>query len=936
MRRFVSLFIIFFCLPFAFSYGGFMSGEKSLRVVKTEWFDIIFPEKCEPTARKIASVADSYYSEISSKLGTEPYQRFPVSITSSIEDLNAFFSPAPYNMICLYDTALDENLDSSEGIESVFYHELTHAVTLNMKSPFWRGLSVMSDLFTLPGISLTSFWYEGAAVSFESLGEGGRLNSPFFTQVVAQAKIDGKFPSWRDVTGARDVYPSGSVAYYFGGAFAKYLQKTYGMEKYGEFWKRAGKSTTLSFCAGVFKKVYGLKMSRAWQDFYDSIEVPSEFVEIDYSLVSRKNSVVTAFDSVDVDGRTFVAYFDSLSSAVFLWSSDLKKSKRLFSVTGVRKIRFSPDGKYLAVSRVVSKDNVKSEIGIYGLSEKKYRRLKLSGVKNASVCASGGGFFVTAFDFKSAEKRVVRFRFGDVFSSSFDFSVEKSFPLSDCETAYSISDIDSSRTALVVKNSLSWKIRVVDFSNGSSVDYDFGKNIVHNLHVVRSSEKVFLAFSYATLGEKIGSLSKMAFAELKDEGLEILSQSVPLPFGVVDFSFGESGFVFVGEKYVSKPLCFAGEIPFEENPLFEPAEKSVFKNDERSVSEVGSSGEDSAAPAESEKIDYNPVPYFLHGAFLPFSLSCVYDSDFSPSAYEFLGATFASSTPWTDKITIFSSGYSPFSKTCGFSLSLNGGDDSLSYALSASGSFDSGGFLQTVDSVSVSKVLHRFLAGFLSFGGASSFFYGDEHVSSGFAKTGLRSKSNAYLTFSTKRKFRPEVDQIAGFSFTPFVVFDFKNLGYVGLENKVEKKYLNAGGTFSARIPGPFPISLGASAFPEEGVFLAGSASVILFSFEIQKGVPALSVYANRLSLAASYSPKVSYAGGELFDIGRIFEIARDVRRSDYSDAAALSVCLAVSPNTSYFVSAVKVGLQCDFVYRPNPAVGKDDFSFGLSLNASY
>ena len=557
-------------------------------------------------------------------------------------------------------------------------------------------------------------------------------------------------------------------------------------------------------------------------------------------------------------------------------------------------------------------------------------------MKNASVCASDGGFFVTAFDFKSAEKRVVRFRFGDVFSSSCDFSVEKSFPLSDSETAYSISDIDSSKTALIVKAGLSWKIRVVDFSDGSSVDYDFGKNIVHNLHVVRSPEKVFLAFSYAPLGGKMGSLSKMAFAELKDGSLDFQSQSVSIPFGVVDFSFGESGFVFVGEKYVSKPLCFADEIPFEENPLFEPAEKSVFKNEERSVSESGSSGEDSAASAEFEKIEYNPVPYFLRGAFLPFSLSCVYDSDFSPSAYEFLGATFASSTPWTDKITIFSAGFSPFSKTCGCSLSLNGGDDSLSYALSASGSFDSGGFLQTVDSVSVSKVLHRFLAGFLSFGGASSFFYGDENVSSGFAKTGLRSKSNAYLTFSTKRKFRPEVDQIAGFSFTPFVVFDFKNLGYVGLENKVEKKYLNAGGTFSARIPGPFPISLGASAFPEEGVFLAGSASVILFSFEIQKGVPALSVYANRLSLAASYSPKVSYAGGELFDIGRISEIARDVRRSDYSDAAALSVCLAVSPNTSYFVSAVKVGLQCDFVYRPNPAVGKDDFSFGLSLNASY
>lgn len=936
MRRFVSLFILFFCLPFAFSYGGFMSGEEGLRVVKTEWFDIIFPEKCESTARKIASVADSYYSEISSKLGTEPYQRFPVSITSSIEDLNAFFSPAPYNMICLYDTALDENLDSSEGIESVFYHELTHAVTLNMKSPFWRGLSVMADLFTLPGISLTSFWYEGAAVSFESLGEGGRLNSPFFTQVVAQAKIDGKFPSWRDVTGARDVYPGGSVAYYFGGAFANYLQETYGMEKYGEFWKRAGKSTTLSFCAGVFKKVYGLKMSRAWRDFYDSIEVPSEFSEIDYSLVSRKNSVVTAFDSVDVDGRTFVAYFDSLSSAVFLLSSDSRKSKRLFSVTGVRKIRFSPDGKYLAVSRVVSKDNVKSEIGIYGLSEKKYRRLKLSGVKNASVCAFDGGFFVTAFDFKSVEKRVVRFRFGDVFSSSCGFSVEKSFPLSDSETAYSISDIDSSKTALIVKDSLSWKIRVVDFGAGSSVDYDFGKNIIHNLHVVRSPEKIFLAFSYATLGEKIGSLSKMAFAELKDEGLEILSQSVPLPFGVVDFSFGVSGFVFVGEKYVSKPLCFAEKISFEKNQLFEPETKVTAQNDERSVSDSGSFSGESATVAELEKIEYNPFPYFLHGAFLPFSLASAYDSDFSPSAAEFLGVTFASSTPWTDKITIFSAGYSPSSKTSGCSLFFKGGDDSLSCSLSASAAFDSSGFLQTFDSLSLSKVLHRFLAGYFSFGCSSDFFFGDEVSSSNCSQSGTHSKSVAFFELSTKRKFRPEVEQIVGFAFRPFVVFDYKDLDYERLENTIEKKYLNAGASLSFRIPGLFPLAFGASLFPEEGTFISGSATVLLCSFEIQKGIPALSAYLNRIYLKASYSSKIAYASGEMFDAGRFSDIAKNVGSGDYSDAASLSACFVLSPNTSYFVSALKFSMQCVFVYRPNPAVGKDDFSFGFSVGAVY
>ena len=957
MKKFFLSLTFFLSISLAFSYGGFMSGEKNLKVIKTEWFDIIFPEKCEVDARKIAAVADSYYSEISSELGTEPYQRFPVSITTAVENLNAFFSPAPYNMICLFDTPLDENLDSSEGIESIFYHELTHAVTLNMKSPFWRGLSVMADFLTLPGISLTSFWYEGASVSFESLGDGGRLNSPFFTQVVAQAKIDGKFPSWRDVTGARDVYPSGSVAYYFGGAFAKYIRQTYGAEKYGEFWKKAGKSTTLSFCAGIFKKTYGIKMSDAWKNFRDSIDVsdfenPADSSRFESEILSKKKSVVSAFDVRTIKSAgsdkeksySIAAFFDSPSNGVFLYSTETKKTKRLFSVTDVKNLALSPDGKYIAVSRICVKANEKVEIGIYDIENRKYRKISTSGMKNASVCKKGGGFFVTAFDFSSPKKKIVRLSFDEKFRV-----LEKSgeIELSDDEIPYSLTSLGENRIAFIVKKALSWKIRIADFESEKIDEYDFGKTILHNLHVVRDGDdSCELALSFATLGEKIGTLSKCAIARIDKSSfnMSFLPQENPLPFGIINFSMSENGdeFFFVGEKYDERPFFVSESLVFGEKIQIESKCISFAnaENDEKyeiadEKNEVAENSEISAEEIGFSFSSYNPLKYFFHGAVLPFSLSSAYDTDFDSASSQFLGVTFASSTPWTDKITIFSAGFSPFSKTYGCSLSVRGGNDAVSYSASGSANFDNGGFLQTVDSVSVGAVLYRFLFGAISAGAYSNFFYGEEVSDEKYVQSGTHSKSGAYVLLSRKRKSRPSANQIIGYSVKPFLVFDYKDIGYNIIENKVEKKYLNVGGSLTSNFPGLFPLSFSATLFPEESCFLHGSAVVTLFSYEIQKGIPAFSVYANRISLKAAYSGKISYVNDEFFDIQRVKEIATNVRKDDYSDALSLSASITMSPNTSYFVSALQFSLGCAFVYRPNPAVGKKKYQFGFTFSSS-
>jgi len=95
----------------ASALDGVLHGSRNLSVLRTEYFDIIYPEDAKASALKIATVADGYYLDICSRLGLELHIRFPVTITRQVENLNAYFSVYPYNRIVLYDTVIPTDMD---------------------------------------------------------------------------------------------------------------------------------------------------------------------------------------------------------------------------------------------------------------------------------------------------------------------------------------------------------------------------------------------------------------------------------------------------------------------------------------------------------------------------------------------------------------------------------------------------------------------------------------------------------------------------------------------------------------------------------------------------------------------------------------------------------------------------------------------------------
>ena len=103
-KEILSLFLLTILVSGLFAHGGMFSGEKKLRLVKTKWFDIIYPERCEASAAILYEKADQVYDEVTAQYGLTPAFRMPVVITPAVDQFNAFWTAVPYNHIAIYDT----------------------------------------------------------------------------------------------------------------------------------------------------------------------------------------------------------------------------------------------------------------------------------------------------------------------------------------------------------------------------------------------------------------------------------------------------------------------------------------------------------------------------------------------------------------------------------------------------------------------------------------------------------------------------------------------------------------------------------------------------------------------------------------------------------------------------------------------------------------
>ena len=762
-KVFSFVLIVFLAINTLFAHGGVMSGHKKLSVYSTKYFNIVYPEECKNSAFILSQNADKIYEDIAKEFGCNASITIPMPVvfTGKVEQFNAYWTSTPYNHIVMYDTASIEDLAVfTEQMLSTFKHEATHAFTFNMHAAGWAVIrAIFGDCINPSALMVTSGRAEGATLVSESSTGEGRLNDEFSNQMVKQAKIEGKFPSYYTVQGAGDDYPRGNF-YYFNGAFDQWLVQKYGMEKYASWWYDLVNLKRLTV-TGAFKKNYNMSIDLAWGMFYGDIEVPEDTIYEPVKergikdffksgeKVSSKNRAGALYENLS-SYKNGLFYFDENSQAAYILKNDSSRkngyqTKKLFTGRNLQSAKISKDGRFVALNEYsVLSSTVKMRTRIFDVKKGTFHTINQSGLTDARVFKSGEDYFLFVREYKDHNNKLVSYKI--VMKNNRVKGFEKyaeRYLSSNSMIQDGTQAGQDGQIVLLLIDGIQTKICVTDTSLSSMQEYEIPslENQRITLKNVNADDNNNVYFTWI----KKGTLPSLGFINL-DNG-QVSLENVNLNGGVYSPVVLDDGkqvayiakcyrFNSLYTKNIQADKITSLQVEKKEMPLLEPyiPSQDVVEN---KVNEKLPGHSDILLPMapktfaefNEKSTKYNPFSFLVRGIFLPVSSAVVYDFD-DKISYSIaqntplLGLTYITSDPWNAGLLQLSCGWNILSQNPGV-LSLtykNGTQTSLfSYLVNLTSEFRLDGWARESLAGSVSSGI--------PFGRFSSLVFGLESVS---------------------------------------------------------------------------------------------------------------------------------------------------------------------------------------------------------------
>lgn len=780
------LITLVFCFS-CFSYDGELSGEKDLRVIETKWFDIIFPPASYESAKILAQNADRIYEEVYDSFEMQPYTRMPIVIAPAVEQLNAFFTSAPYNHIVVYDTLPDAGQSASlavfsENLLSVFKHECVHAVSFNLKSKGWRVVgSIFGDVINPAYLFVTPGLAEGTAVVKESENGEGRLNDGYSMQILRQAKVENKFPAYADEQGASKLYPYGSH-YEFNGAFYNWVQEKFGMEKFVLFWYKLANFQTMSTML-TFRSIFGMGINDAWKQFRDELYVPNvdasplsddAYSDVfnmvrgkDVSQFSMENKTAARYTSL-TSSDAGIACVDTASGTVLFFQKKggaYAKPKTLFRRANISRISFSRDGKLLAVSYLAnSSATTKSRVAIYDMKRHSFFALPETKLRDATIVEIDGEKKLVAVRVYSQKAELVLFDLQRRGSNSTDgkiVGIEQNviLPVDTNSLLVSPTHAGNGNVAYILKEGNDWEIVMQQLVKDVNGDVRYGERHAYKLPEKMSlrslawdaaaSDEAFASGATSASDDVFANGSSSASAGWSASGAFLVSCAMPNTFprlarisvssdgAMMELQDSDvSGGVLSPVAADSNGLVFYSAAFFRNSRLLsvdtakigftEIALENISLQNNALLPQTNIPQNGTLVASNLRK--YNPLNYYKRGIFLPIPLAQTYTVSGTQIVSNplFLGLLYASSNPWNGKIVILSGGVRPEPLEVDLSLSVTGGTNTslFKYNLLGNVAFDKKGFLQTFDQAKLQSSIPFGKYMSLNFYDTFSFFYG--------------------------------------------------------------------------------------------------------------------------------------------------------------------------------------------------------------------
>ena len=996
MKKFI--FAIMLIARFAiasplFAYEGVMAGQKNLRIVQTEYFDIIYAPGSAQSAAILAERADGVYKELTETLNLLHPFRLPLVISPALDTFNAYFSSFPFNHIVLFDTVPPADMMVfTETLMNTFRHELTHAITYNLHNNFWYGVRrVFGDVMNPALLTITIAWAEGAAVSLESAAGEGRVNSEYAMQLLKQAKIEGVFPKYSEIQGARDIYPYTTQSYIFGGAFNYWLQQTYGMQKYAEFWYKCVNFQTLTYF-GCFKKVYGFSIRQAWQQFYDSIPIP-EGVQVKPQKIKSLSYVGSLTGSTNER-----AWIDWYSSTVFFsdkefsgtslenaGASRIPYGKRLFLQSRLDSVNLSDDGHFLAV--IYSDEsgaNPRNRVFVYDIKKKVRFLLRDKGVSHAAVVRAADGYYLACVQTESERCALNVYRLAQsrrgritgaelVHTSAFDYGVQP----------FSLEGDSNGNLYYICKNGMEFSLCRLDVADRTTerwtVPQELGsrsaqKIVLRDLSWDERTGRLF--FSYALPG----TLPRPGYFTRADGDARFYLADGDVSGGVLCpvLQNGADGAVDALDARAvdsAKPApenadtlnanaanatprldyiaSYANGLKVQSVPLstwhFTEARavpEPVLAQAALSGNSLGAQASEAHAHAEpdsatayevlSQSREFSALSYTFtgkRGALLPLSLASSAAIGGYGDTLEFisvpLGATYASSLPWTSPIYYLSAGYGVLTDSYAARAGIYSGGtttDLFRYAGFIQAEFDDGGYKQSSAQAAVKStvplggVSYAYASDSFTFfeGWQSNTEYDEDDIKDNEDYIGILNKEKPGQDLSITRLFVQNAFGLGVGNIHKAGKGYFNRAGVQVLPSlsvtrsapmaNLEREYydfINVSVDMRACIPGALPVVVEAMLFPNDSYVAAGMARLYLVTAELQKSTNFFAIlYANRVSLDVSYVAK--FKERALLDSWAITKADKYFSHiadgtADYRDELRASVSLYLTPNVGGF-----------------------------------
>lgn len=287
------------------------------KTYKTPHFTVFYKKGLERTALKTLRGLESQRERIQKLTGNEKLDTHIV-----VEDagslMNGVTNPV-YNKIGLYPypPQAGELQFQQDSITNLSAHEYTHMLQItNTGGMPWLLTTLFGSTF-YPNAVVPLWAHEGMAVFSESDYSpfAGRLNDGFYDSYIGARVREKKATKITDATFVPFEYPLETGQYMYGGEFFDYIARTYGKERFAQFFKLYGKRIPVIELDSTMISVFGKTMPQIWSDWQEEETKRFSTYEAEGERVTRHGWLVE--NPVIDNGRLFYASGYPLKTGAF-------------------------------------------------------------------------------------------------------------------------------------------------------------------------------------------------------------------------------------------------------------------------------------------------------------------------------------------------------------------------------------------------------------------------------------------------------------------------------------------------------------------------------------------------------------------------------------------------------------------------------------------